>query len=118
MLGLKFLGRPLGSSEKPRTWIPVMTPRLIAILLLAVLSAPAQPQRIISTSPSITETLFALGLGPRVVGVSEYCRFPEEVIRLPKTGTFLRPNAEQIARLQPDLVIVHKLQSDLVTRMD
>ena len=68
--------------------------------------APA-PQRIVSTSPSITETLFALGLGDRVVGVSLYCWFPAEVAKLPKVGTFLRPDVEVIARLRPDLVFVH-----------
>jgi iron complex transport system substrate-binding protein len=67
----------------------------------------AVPQRIVSTSPSITETLFALGLGDRVVGVSTYCRYPPEVNALPKVGTFLRPDAEIIARLKPDLVYVH-----------
>jgi iron complex transport system substrate-binding protein len=65
------------------------------------------PARIVSTSPSITETLFALGLGDRVVGVSTYCRYPASVASLPKVGTFLRPNAESIARLTPDLVFVH-----------
>ena len=57
------------------------------------------PARIVSTSPSITETLFALGLGDRVVGVSTFCRFPAEVATLPKVGTFLKPDAELIARL-------------------
>jgi len=67
----------------------------------------AGPERIVSTSPSITETLFALGLGDRVVGVSSYCRYPEAALRLPKVGSFMRPDAEVIARLRPDLVIVH-----------
>jgi iron complex transport system substrate-binding protein len=61
----------------------------------------------VSTSPSITETLFALGLGDRVVGVSSYCRYPAAAARLPKVGSFLRPETEVIARLRPDLVIVH-----------
>ena len=60
-----------------------------------------------STSPSITETLFALGLGDRVVGVSLYCWFPADVAKLPKVGTFLKPDVEVIARLRPDLVFVH-----------
>jgi iron complex transport system substrate-binding protein len=94
-----------------------MTPRLILALLILALSALAQPRRIVSTSPSITEILFALGLGPRVVGVSEYCRFPAAVTQLPKVGTYLRPNSEQIARLQPDLVILHKLSNDVAARM-
>ncbi len=78
--------------------------------MLCLCAAPveaADPARIVSTSPSITETLFALGLGERVVGVSTYCRYPQAALRLPKVGTFMRPDAELIARLRPDLVIVH-----------
>lgn len=75
------------------------------------------PGRIVSTSPSITETLFALGLGDRVVGVSDFCRFPPAVLRLPKVGTFLKPDAERIAGLQPDLVIVNAVSSDLDRRL-
>src|SRR5579862_8394334 len=79
---------------------------IVASVTVAFAQAP-HPSRIVSTSPSITETLFALGLGDRVVGVSTYCRFPPEVVKLPKVGTFLKPNAEVIAGLRPDLVLVH-----------
>lgn len=71
------------------------------------LHAQAVPARIVSTSPSITETLFALGLGDRVVGVSRFCRYPAAVASLPKVGTFLKPETETIAGLRPDLVFVH-----------
>ena len=74
---------------------------------------PRAAMRIVSTSPSITETLFALGLGERVVGVSTYCRYPAEATKLPKVGTFLKPDAEIIARLRPDLVIVHLGPNDV-----
>jgi ABC-type Fe3+-hydroxamate transport system substrate-binding protein len=75
------------------------------------------PSRIVSTSPSITETLFALGLGDRVVGVSTFCRFPAAVTKLPKVGTFLRPDAESIAGLRPDLVIVHEVSNGIDRRL-
>lgn len=90
---------------------------LLACLLLAG-NAFASPQRIVSTSPSITEVLFALGLGSHVVGVSNYCEYPAQVKDLPKVGTFLRPDPERIARLKPDLVIVHKLPNDLTNRLN
>ena len=77
----------------------------------------APPSRIVSTSPSITETLFALGLGDRVVGVSTFCRFPPAVEALPKIGTFLRPDAELIARLRPDLVVIHPGPSGIEQRL-
>ncbi len=66
----------------------------------------AAPQRIVSTAPSITEVLYALGLGPRVVGVTQYCRYPADAISKPKIGTFLEPDFERILALKPDLVIV------------
>jgi iron complex transport system substrate-binding protein len=69
--------------------------------------AAAPPMRIVSTSPSITETLFALGLGARVVGVSSFCRYPAEAESLPRIGSYLRPDTELIARLRPDLVVIN-----------
>lgn len=80
-------------------------------------ASPRAPARIVSTSPSITETLFALGLGDRVVGVSTYCRFPAEVAALPKVGAFLKPDAERIAGLRPDLVVIHDLSNGVDRRL-
>lgn len=90
----------------------------VACLHLAAALAAAQvPARIVSTSPSITESLFALGLGQHVVGVSTYCRYPPEVLGLPKIGTFLKPDTELIARLHPDLVIVQMGPHDVERQM-
>jgi iron complex transport system substrate-binding protein len=63
-------------------------------------------RRIVSMAPSITETLYVLGLGDRVVGVTRYCAYPAEVQSLPKVGGFLDPNFEAIMALKPDLVIL------------
>lgn len=92
-------------------------PALVARTPARADSQEARPARIVSTSPSITETLFALGLGDRVVGVSQYCRFPPEVQKLPKVGTFLQPEPERIAALRPDLVFVHRVAGDLTARL-
>lgn len=89
----------------------------LCAVALAARSHAAGPARIVSTSPSITETLFALGLGDRVVGVSTYCRFPPEVTKLPKVGSFLKPDAELVAGLRPDLVIVHEIGNGLDRRL-
>ncbi len=86
--------------------------RLLIGLLLAI-ALSAQPRRIVSTSPSITETLFALGAGDRVVGVSNYCHFPPEATTRTRIGSYLRPNAEVIARLKPDLVIIQRLPNNV-----
>jgi iron complex transport system substrate-binding protein len=99
-------------------------PRTLALLTVpptlmppAVTPPTVTPRRIVSTSPSITETLFALGLGDRVVGVSTFCRFPAEALALPKVGTFLKPDAELIAGLRPDLVIVHEKANGIDRRL-
>src|ERR1700722_2489054 len=89
----------------------------IAGLALA-LSAQAQPARIVSTFPSITETLFALGAGDRVVGVSNYCRYPAAALSLPKVGTYTKPDPERIALLRPDLVFIQKSAVTLAERLD
>ena len=64
----------------------------------------AKPRRIVSTAPANTETLFALGLGDRVVGVTSLDDYPAEVADLPKVGDYTA-NAEAITALSPDLVV-------------
>jgi ABC-type Fe3+-hydroxamate transport system substrate-binding protein len=81
--------------------------RLIACLALTT-ALSAQPRRIVSTAPSITETLFALGLGKAVVGVSQHCHYPPEAASRPKIGTYISPNVEAIVALRPDLVILQE----------
>ena len=82
------------------------------------LCAEQKPRRIVSTAPSITEALFALGLGDQVVGVSRFCNFPASVQKLPKVGTYLAPDAEAIARLVPDLVVLQRISSELTGRLN
>ena len=62
--------------------------------------------RIISLAPSTTEILFALGLGDKVIGVSEFCNWPPQAKEIPKVGGLLNPNYEAIVAAKPDLVIV------------
>jgi iron complex transport system substrate-binding protein len=91
--------------------------RVLALLLAATLSAAAPPQRIVSTAPSITELLYALGLGDRVVGVTRYCRYPPEAQLKPKIGDYTSPNIEAIAALRPDLVVVQTNPIHLADRL-
>jgi iron complex transport system substrate-binding protein len=63
------------------------------------------PQRIVSLSPNLTEIVFALGLGEKVVGVSNNCDWPAEAKTKPKMGTFWQPNTEAIIAAKPDLVV-------------
>jgi len=64
------------------------------------------PQRIISLAPSNTETLFALGLGDKVVGVTDWCDYPPEALDKEKVGGYDTPDIEKIAALTPDLILV------------
>ncbi len=65
--------------------------------------APAR--RIVSLAPSITETLFYLGLGDNMVGVTQQCDYPPEVSRVAKIGSFAVPDMARIAALQPDVIV-------------
>ncbi len=68
-----------------------------------------EPRRIVSLVPSLTEALFALGLGERVVGVTEWCVHPREAVaELPKVGGTKTPDLAAIRRLAPDLVIANR----------
>ncbi|MHB8383880.1 MAG: ABC transporter substrate-binding protein, partial [Candidatus Binataceae bacterium] len=78
----------------------------------ALAASPRGTQRIVSLAPSVTETLFALGAGDEVVGVSQYCDYPPAATRLPRVGSFLTPNVEAIIGLRPTLVIGLGLSSD------
>jgi len=77
----------------------------------------ASIQRIISLSPNITETLFSLGLGDKVVGVSHYCDYPEQALALPKAGDLINPNLEAIVKLAPDLVILSAKQTRTIAQL-
>lgn len=76
------------------------------VTVAAIVLLLAGAQRIVSTAPSITEMLYALGLGGRVVGVTTFCHYPPEAAGKPKVGDYLRPNIESIVALRPDLVVV------------
>jgi iron complex transport system substrate-binding protein len=91
--------------------------RLLIALALSAASLAGAPRRIVSAAPAVTETLFALGLGDRVVGVTNYCRFPEEARKKPKIGGYLRPSLEAIVALRPDLVIAERSPSNLTTQL-
>lgn len=91
--------------------------RLILWFAAAALVFGQPPKRIVSTAPSITELLYALGLGDRVVGVDRFSRFPAEAQRKQKIGDYANPNLEVIAALRPDLVIIRVNPVKLAERL-
>ena len=74
---------------------------------------PAGPRRIVSLIPSLTEDLFAIGAGARVVGVSQFADYPSAARRLPVVATFASIDTERIVRLHPDLVVGLPMQAAL-----
>lgn len=64
-----------------------------------------EPKTVVSLAPSLTEILFALGLGDRILGRTTYCDYPEEVAEIPEIGDLRNPNVELIIEQNPDLVL-------------
>ncbi len=71
------------------------------------------PERIVSLGPGITEMLFALGLGDKVVGVTDYCDYPEEAKTKPRVGGFSTPDLERLVAAKPDLVLAGDIQKEV-----
>lgn len=76
------------------------------------------PQRIVSHVPSITETLFALGLDEKIVGVSDHCDYPEEAKLKPSVGNYFNPSIENIIALDPDLVLTDGHSEGIIEQFD
>lgn len=94
---------------------------LLPLLLLACgeeRAAERPPERIVALAPSLAETLFALGLGERVVGVGDYTEWPPEAAALPHLGGLFDPNLERIVALEPDLAVLLQSERDLATKLE
>jgi iron complex transport system substrate-binding protein len=93
---------------------------IVAALVLAAMgvSGQAHPRRIISFIPAVTEMLFALGVGDRVVAVGSFDRYPPDIEKLPRVGALLDPDLERILSLRPDLVTVYGSQTDLKAQLE
>jgi iron complex transport system substrate-binding protein len=113
----KSLG-PVEAGHRVRAFI-------IALALFLVVSGSGRtvgsqthpPQRIVSLIPSVTEMLFAIGAGPRVIGVSNFDQYPPEVQTRAKVGGLIDPDIERILSLKPDLIIVYGTQTELREQM-
>ncbi len=102
---------------RPPRWLPIAAaaaalavagPAEAAALVDAVgrrVEIRGVPRRIVSLAPSITEMLFALGAGDRVVGVTRLCDWPPAAAALPRVGGVVDPSLEAVAALEPELVV-------------
>jgi cobalamin transport system substrate-binding protein len=82
-----------------------LPPRILTDQTGRRVEVPENPQRLISLAPSITETLYALGLGDRIVGDTDYCDYPPQARLKPHVGATQNPSLEKIVDLKPDLVL-------------
>ncbi len=66
----------------------------------------SEPMRVISVAPNLTETMFKIDAGDKLVGRSDYCDYPDEALEIASVGSIYEPDIEAIVSLEPDLVIV------------
>lgn len=71
------------------------------------LSLTSYPKRMVSLAPNLTEIIFAVDAQDQLVGVTDYCTFPEEALTKQKVGNIINPNLEAIVSLKPDLVFAN-----------
>lgn len=71
-----------------------------------VIKIPGKIERAVSLAPNLTESIFAVGAGDRLVGVTSYCNYPAEAQNIPKVGDTISPNMETIIALKPQIVFV------------
>lgn len=91
---------------------------IITNLLIQIGANEDYPQRIITTAPNLTEIAFYLGLGERIVGVSDYCQYPPEAKKKERIGGYLNPSIETIMRLHPDLIILPETEGDYLDKLE
>ena len=85
--------------------------RIAAAAVPEAANEPEPRWRLISLMPSLTETVFMLGLGDCLIARSQYCDFPPSVTNLPVVGSYGNANIEAITRLKPDFVLMPDLDS-------
>ncbi|MDA0302471.1 MAG: ABC transporter substrate-binding protein [Chloroflexi bacterium] len=106
---------PEATPSVTATVTPAAFPRTVTDRTPAAVTIAERPVRIVSLAPGITETLFAIGAGPRLVATDTFSDYPEPAKTTTKVD-YSRPSAEQVVALRPDLVLLSSRQRDMVTR--
>jgi iron complex transport system substrate-binding protein len=98
----------LAACQRPATNVATMPrpKRQVTDDLGRSVTVPVEITRVVSTAPSVTENVFAVGAGDRLVGVTTFCNYPEEAKKIAKIGDTQNPNMETIIALKPDIVLV------------
>ncbi|MCK5344606.1 MAG: ABC transporter substrate-binding protein, partial [Candidatus Heimdallarchaeota archaeon] len=98
-------------ADHPDSWVYVDSHnRSVAV--------PLNPQRIISMAPSVTEIIYALGAEDRLVGRTDYCDYPAEVLNITSFGGFSTPSLEVLTALNPDIIIAATWNADSVALLE
>ena len=103
------------TTTRNRIFLTVMLILLVPTLLFSMAHVEKEgkaPDRVVSLSPNVTETIFALGKGETLIGRSDYCNYPEEALALPSVGTLYNPSLEKMLSLEPTLVISSAFSGD------
>ncbi len=112
---------PKGLMYMKITFKSVLLVLLLSVVMLSTLIAqplrekkqePLESLSVVSLSPNVTETLYALGVGGLLVGRTDYCTYPKAALSLPSIGTLYNPSLEKLVSLQPDIAISTAFVSD------
>jgi iron complex transport system substrate-binding protein len=112
LVAILFSGLFVSCASEPETTTPAPITITDQVGRTVTLET-TDPQRIVSLAPANTEILFALGLGDKVVGVTDYSDYPPEATLKPNVGRYDTPNIEQILAADPDLILadsIHKAE--------
>jgi iron complex transport system substrate-binding protein len=85
--------------------VPCFAGRILTDEMGRKVVVPDHPHRVICLMPTVTDTVFALGAGDDVVGISDYTKYPAAALTKPSVGDLIKPSIETILSLHPDLVI-------------
>lgn len=108
---------PKTNSSKPKETAAAAFPVSIKDAAGKTVEIKEQPKRIVSLIPSNTEVAYALGLGDKIVGRSDFDNYPKEVEKVEKIGG-LDFNVEKVISLKPDLVLAHASQMSSKTDLN
>ena len=96
----------VGCGSRPGIPDGIRPTRVVVDDLGRRVTVPTNVERVVSLAPSITENVFAVGAGERLVGVTTFCNYPDQARSIAKIGDTMNPNMEAIVALKPDVVLV------------
>lgn len=91
--------------------------RYILLIFLMFLSDLLFSQKIVSLLPSYTEIIYSLGAGENLIGVTNFCNYPDDAQKKTKVGDYLNPNIEIIYSLKPDIIFMQESKSESLKKI-